>query len=241
VTNRRGAVASCALLAVVSWGVAFAYVARNEWFDVHDLRPFAFWCILAGAVAYPTVRWIQRWAASSRTGAILGVASVTGVAFGIAWTFVVMLILGGWIGGFGFPVLLCWITGSVFGHVGSAVFVRPRLLPAAAGLALALPISTGVVLAWLSAAPPEAVVYLRPGATADQVRSFWDESFTSVEDRRFLKTMSAADDGARRGIRLSFQPRTSKERRASILSAARSLPFVEEVLDAPPDAREDWP
>jgi hypothetical protein len=242
--NRWHALGPALLLAVVSWTVALAHVARNYWFDAGDLRPFAFWCVVAGVLAYPALRTLKRRTARAGSLLLLCIASLAGLVFAVAWTFLVALVLGGWMGAFGFPVLLCWIVGSVFGFLASAVVVWPRIWPAAGGLAAALPIATAAVLSWLSHAPADAIVYLKPGTTHEQATHVWNEVLATPTERGFkhlegVQSMAAADDDARQGIRLSFQPGTSEERKAAILALARAVPFVDEIVDTPRPTQED--
>jgi hypothetical protein len=232
------------LLAAVSWAVALVDVARDYWFGAADLRPFAFWCLLAAAFAHPAMRSLQRRTARARNLVLVSVASLAGLAFGVAWTYLVALILGGWIGAFGFPVLLCWIVGSVVGFLGSAVAIRPRVWLGAAASAVALPIAAAGILAWLSQAPPDAIVYFKPGTTHEQVTHVWNEVVATPTARgtthlEGVQSMAAAGDATREGIRLSFRPGTSEERKTEILSRTDPVPYVDEIVDTPRATRED--
>jgi hypothetical protein len=242
--TRWHALGPALLLAVVSWAVALVDVARDYWFGAGDLRPFAFWCLLAAAFAYPAMRSLQRYAARVRNVVLVSVASLAGLAFGVAWTFLVALILGGWIGAFGFPVLLCWIVGSVVGFLGSAVAIRPRVWLGAASFAVAVPVAAAGALAWLSQAPADAIVYFKPGTTHEQVAHVWNEVLATPTERGTehldgVQSMAAAGDATRQGIRLSFRPGTSEERKAEILSRTDSVPYVDEIVDTPRPTRED--
>ncbi len=243
-SSRWYALGPALLLAVVSWVVALVAVARHSWFSAGDLHPFAFWCLLAAAFAYPAMRTLQRGTAGAGNLTLLSAASVAGLSFGVVWTFLVALVMGGWIGAFGFPVLLCWIVGSVVGFLGSAVAIRPRVWLGAGALAVGVPIAVAGVLAWLSITPPDAVVYFKSGTTHEQVSRVWTEVLGIPTERGTklldgVQSMAAAGDATRRGIRLSFRPGTSEERRAEILSRTDSVPYVEEIVDTPRPTRED--
>lgn len=232
------------LLAVVSWAVALAYVARYYWTDAGDLRSFALWCLLAAALACPAMRILQLRGTRMGSLLLLSIASLAGLAFGIAYTYLMALIVGGWIGAFGFPVLLCSIVGSVVGFLAVCVALRPRVWLAAGGLAVALPIAAAAVMAWRSQAPPDAIVYFTQGTTDEQIAHVWNEVLGVPTNRGTkpldgVQSMAAAGDSTRRGIRLSFQPGTSEEPRAAILSRARSVPFVNDIVDAPRPTPED--
>jgi hypothetical protein len=230
-TSRWAALGSSALLVLVSELAAFVWVARNDWLDAGDLDTFALWSILGAAPAYPVLRRMQRIAVHAGGAVLLFIAALEGVLYGFAWSFLVTLVLSDDIAGFGFPVLLCWVTGSVAAFLSSAVMVRPRIWPGAAGLILAIPVALGALLAWRSAAPPDAIVRLRQGTTQDQIMSVWTDGLEPLEG---VRSISAWDTATRPGLRISFQPRTSKGHRDEILSRARSLPFVEEIVDVTP-------
>src|SRR5262245_15965042 len=100
-TSRRAALGASALLVLVSWLMAFAWVARNNWFDAGDLGTFAFWCFLGAAPAYPVLRRMQRIAVVAGGGVLLFIAALEGVLYGIAWSFLVTLVLSYDIAGFG--------------------------------------------------------------------------------------------------------------------------------------------
>jgi hypothetical protein len=232
------------LVALVSWSVALAYVARNDWFSAGDLGAFGFWCLMSAALAYPALRLLQRHVGSARTALLLLIAAVAGIAFGLAWTLLVVSLLGGAIGAFGFPVFLCWLTGSIVGFLASAVLIRPRATAAAACAALILSGSASALLAWMSTPPPDAIIYFKVGTTREQINHVENEILSTPTPRGFrlpagVRGMTAAGNGIREGFRLSFWPGVSQGTRAAVLDRLRSVSLVEEIADAKPLTRAD--
>jgi hypothetical protein len=100
----------------VAEGIALA-TAGTE-----DFGAFILWTIPSGAISAFLGTVLAR--STQSIGRIPGMAlsAVSGCVFGVLWTYLVGRLLGPWIGAFGAPVLLCWISA------GATSFFAARLL-----------------------------------------------------------------------------------------------------------------
>jgi hypothetical protein len=164
-TDRLIALTSSILFPTFSVGVAGAFVIANDGFGSDDLGSFGFWSALPLVILYPTVRrldqHLQHW------NTIFGYFAAVILAFLFAyfWTCIVALILGGWIGAFSFPVLFCWLIGSLVALTCPLIARRPGSRPAAGALLFTICIGIYFLFRWLSTPVPDLIVYLRHGLT----------------------------------------------------------------------------
>lgn len=63
-------------------------------------------------------RLTRRWSSLARVVLV----SLSGASIGFGWTLVVAMLLGPWFGAFSFPVVYCWIAGSIAGLLGMNLF-----------------------------------------------------------------------------------------------------------------------
>jgi hypothetical protein len=97
----------------VSEGLAIVWVMGRRGFGIHDLVPFAAWCLLYGVVVagvgcmfnstLSRVSGPRRWI----SGAALG------LAVSAVWTVVVYSLLGSWVLAFSFPTVWFWAIGAI--------------------------------------------------------------------------------------------------------------------------------
>jgi hypothetical protein len=98
---------------LVSEGLALLWVLLRRGFGLHDLLPFAVWCLLygvvvglAGRVFGSTLRRAtgpRRWLASSALG----------VAVSVVWTVAVYTLLGPWVLAMSFPIAWFWAIAAI--------------------------------------------------------------------------------------------------------------------------------
>lgn len=96
----------------ISTLVAFFYVINNDWFGKGDIDGFACFTLVLSSLSlflFTPSRKLY-----SRLSLILGilVALLLSVTQTIAFTTIVWLLLGPWIGAYSFPILWCWLAGT---------------------------------------------------------------------------------------------------------------------------------
>jgi len=105
-------------------GAAVAYVANHHWFALGDLRLFALWtlplAVLCALLAGSLRAWARTLAGRVRW---LSLAAI-GALIGGAWAYMAALLLGGWIAGFGVPVLYCWGFGGALAGIATGWVAR---------------------------------------------------------------------------------------------------------------------
>ena len=115
---------------------ALAYSAAHAWWDLHDVPTYAGWTFPLG-VACGALSAALRSAVRSSGGQVRwAAAAAVGGTLGLLWSYTAALLLGGWIFGFGFPVLYCWVFGGVAAGVSAAVLARREASPGMQSLAL---------------------------------------------------------------------------------------------------------
>jgi hypothetical protein len=103
---------------------ALAYTAAHAWWDLHDVPTYAGWTIPL-AVACGALSAALRSVIRGSGGQVRWTAAAAvGGALGLLWSYTAALLLGGWIFGFGFPVLYCWVFGGVAAGLSAAVLAR---------------------------------------------------------------------------------------------------------------------
>jgi hypothetical protein len=97
----------------VSEGLAIVWVMGRRGFGIHDLVPFAAWCLLYGVV----VACVGRLFSSTLSRAAGPRRWISGAALGLAvsvvWTVVVYWLLGPWVLAFSFPTAWIWAIGAI--------------------------------------------------------------------------------------------------------------------------------
>jgi hypothetical protein len=142
--SRLTYIKAVAIFTLASFGVAIILLATNGWFGAGDLISFAMWTILwslpLSALVALYVRWSTKWSQPIR----YAVASFLGLLIGYLLTILLEIILGLWFATFSFPVLYCWLFGSLLS------FLLPISGPSwkswGIGFGLALILSVGSVV-----------------------------------------------------------------------------------------------
>jgi hypothetical protein len=107
------AVISGAAAAALPWVAAVGQVVLNRGYEAGDLAPFGFWSALYG-LGMVGVSWLLveiTLDLSPPTRYLIG--TLIGLATALACTVLISVVLGPWMGGFGFPVLSFWALGGV--------------------------------------------------------------------------------------------------------------------------------
>lgn len=167
-------------------------------------------------------------------------------------------VVGGWVSPFVASGMVCAATFWIVAVSRNPAFAQPRgrrpgrqengALPAPArrgriwprALLVGLLLFAAIVLVvylW-TAPPPDLIVYLKPDASPDEVRTVWNTvlsrphaSGTGHQPLAGISTLTRLDSEGRPGIRVSLHARTSRERRRAIRSLAERSPLVERVVD----------
>jgi hypothetical protein len=112
---KLAALSSGGVASVLPVCAAASKVALDQGFEAGDLIPFGIWSAMFGMVMIG-VGWLlveitldvhQRWPYLA--------ASIVAPLIAVLFTMFVALVLGPWIGGFGFPILGFWVLGGVVG------------------------------------------------------------------------------------------------------------------------------
>jgi hypothetical protein len=233
------ALAGSTLFLSVSYAIALGFLAKRNWFGSGDLPAFRFWTALAAALVFPILVLLSSLSRKWSTVHLFLWSGACGLVGGYAWTLVVAAYLGPWIRAFSVPVLYCWTVGSLAAFLGVAALWRRGTWPAGLGASAALAVLVFVVLRWLSTPPPDLIVYLKAGATNDDVNQVWSEvlqkphpSGNGRQHLEGIRSLSRADGADGPGIRVGFQPGTSRTRRAQIRTAVLASPLVARAVDA---------
>lgn len=224
-------------------GAAVLYLAGNAWFGAGDLWAMLFWSVLLGALLAIVVGPLSRRLAAAPTLWRYAALVPLGGLLGYLWTWVVALLLGGWIGAFSFPVLFCWVAGGLLGGVAAAWSGRPRSWPAALALGAAVAFALGQLNAYARAPAPRVRVIVKPGASAAEVDRVWTEVLGRPTGRPgehdLLDGLSSVAASGQVGesavLTVSFTKRTSRRQRDSLVALIRRSPLVARVDTVVPD------
>jgi len=110
------------------------------------------------------------------------------------------------------------------------------------GLAFIAPHAADILFENLATPLPDAVIYFKPGTTDEQHNYAMDQLFRAPSEQgsQFIDGIEGLSSiGERRGIRISFRPRTNSALRAMIISHAGSANFVDRIIDARRITKED--
>jgi hypothetical protein len=125
--------------AVVGTGAAFlcAEVAAIATAGSQDQFAFLFWTLpLCVAVAAQFALLASGTFRETRLSLLACLSGLVGFIEGVAYTFVVAMFLGPWIGAFGMPVLYCWAGAGAAASLAAVLAVRKGTVSAIAGTAL---------------------------------------------------------------------------------------------------------
>ena len=218
--------------------VAIVFVVLNGGFGVGDVTSFVFYSLPFAALSGLIARLVRRPSDALHPALRLPLAVVAGVAAGIAWTFVVALLLGPWIGAFSFPVLFCWSAGGAAAMVALAAAGWARqwlVIPTAVVLSSAVAL---LLVTQLRARDErlDVVVYFEAGVTSQEVSDFWSESLTEPQEsgvigRGHLEGIRSigASYGTPMYIFIELDAGVSEAERQEILERLRSSPLVARV------------
>jgi hypothetical protein len=195
---------------------------------------------------FPVFAWYSTRFVGAPAALALVASVVAGGLVGLAWTLGVAVILGGWIGAFSFPVLLCWITGAAAAFSGVSALRHTRLwLPAIVFIGV-LPAGMRAGSEWAFPQPPDAVVYFKPGTTRQEMNYVMNEVLSRPHSagRGFaplegISSLGTGDGHGGRGLRVSFWRGVRKSTREAILSPVRELDVVAAVVDEKPVSWSD--
>ena len=102
------------------------YVALRKGFGAGDVYAFLIWgtpfSLLLGVLALVFVCVTQRIVVFLR----IIFALFLGAACGIAWTIVVLFLLGQWFMAFSFPVIYFWMVGGIAGMLFASIYAARR-------------------------------------------------------------------------------------------------------------------
>jgi hypothetical protein len=108
----------------VSSLAALAFSAARAWWDLHDVPSYVGWTVPL-ALACGALAAALRQTLRTPTGRVHWVAAtVVGAVLGVLWSYMAAMLLGGWIFGFGFPVLYCWSLGGAAAGLSAAALAR---------------------------------------------------------------------------------------------------------------------
>ena len=236
--NRIAAVLGVTAFPVISWMFAATYVAAHAGFGAGDLWAFGFWSVLPALPAYPVLRLFDRRSHSWTAATAYGAAVFLGLVGGVLWTLVVASILGGWIGAFSFPVLLCWLSGSLAAFITCALTRRVRTWPVAVALVPVPVLAAFAALGIVFARPPDLLIHVAPATTPEQLETIHSEvlgipsptghGYAHIDG---VQTVSRADRDGEARIRVGFFPGTSDERRAKVVDRVLASPLVARTSD----------
>ena len=126
--STTAAVISGAIAAIVPLGLATGQVVLNRGFEAGDLVPFGIWSAPFGVIV-AVLSWLLVEITLDLPQQPRYVAgAVVGVGAGWAYTILVAVFLGLWMGAWGFPVLLYWAFGGI---VALSLAVRLTVEPSA--------------------------------------------------------------------------------------------------------------
>ena len=217
--------------------VALWYLSRNDWFGLSDLKPMITWTLPFGAIEGGLLAASVSRIRTSAVWLRYLVAVAVGSTIAAIWTLLAMLLLGGWIAAFSFPVALCWLVGGAFGGVVAAFVTATRTWPAAAVLSTLVFLALLKATAYAEAPQPTYRVVIRAGASQAAVDSVW----THVLSRPTGRVNEHAHLPGFRGIVLSGQEgesvvlefvldkSLSLDQRNSIVATVRSSSLVTRV------------
>ena len=239
--NRNSAVLGGVVAIVGAVGAAVVYLASNAWFGAGDLPAMIFWSLPLGIIIAVTVGVLSRRLAIARTRWHYVAFVPIGAILGFVWTIAAAFILGGWIGAFSFPVLFCWIFGGVSGGIAAAWINHPRSWPTGlllAGIALA---ALGRLNAYAQAPEPQVRVFVKPGATSDEVQHVWNEVLghpTGRQNEHYmlpeLSSVSASGyEGESAILTVAIRKSTSQRQLDSLVALIRRSPLVVRVDTVP--------
>jgi MFS family permease len=122
--SRRAALISGATTLLAAPALAAMYVAANGGFGASDLGAFTFWSAFLAALVSTIAPALVRSGAKRRRRVATMVAALVGLLVGVAYTFVVALVLGPMVHAFSFPILYLWAVAAALG-LALAALLRP--------------------------------------------------------------------------------------------------------------------
>jgi hypothetical protein len=230
---------------LASIAAAVSYLATNNWFGAGDLYGMAVWslplAVLVGLGARSSSAWLNRRPAS----VAYPIAILIGGGLGFLTSLLAAFVLGGWLGGFSFPVFFCWVFGGVIGLVSVVWTGRRQTWPAAVLLALAAAVVLARANAYAQAPAPRIRVYAKANATPAEVHQIWTDVIgqphPSGQGDKMLDGLSGASasgqDGPHQVLTVSFRKATRRARRDSIIARIRRSPLVARVEPVPASDR----
>lgn len=245
-TLKHCTAALAALVAVLaSVAVAVAYLATNQWFGVGDLPGMLIWSLPLGALIYLCFRPLVARLGESRALWRYAALVMVGGVLGIVWTVATMLILGGWIMAFSFPVPFCWVAAGLLAGIAAAWLPVRRSWPIASVLVVIVLLGLARLNAYAQAPEPRVRVVMAEGTSDADINTFWQEVIGRPGQRpgefEVLEGISGAGvtgyEGERPVFTVSFRKRLDTERRNALIAHIQKSPLVERVEIMPQSDR----
>ncbi len=220
---------------------AIAYLASNRWFGAGDLSAMAVWSLPLGAIAALVSLPLGSTPKNRRALLRYLLPLVGGPLVGISWTYFAALLLGGWIGAFSFPVLFCWVFAATCGLTLAAWLPQRSTWPWAATLLAVSIVALGRANAYASAPEPRVTLYLKPGATPDEVQQVWEtvvgRPSSTGQGHDLLPGISGVGASGYLGdqamLTVSFWKGTRKTSRDSVIALILQSPLVQRIEPVP--------
>lgn len=232
--NRNSSLLAGVVAVAGAVAAAAAYLSFNGWFGARDLPAMIVWSLPLGMMTAVTVRVLSRRLAGAKALWHYVALAPVGVVLGVAWTFIVAFVMGGWIGTFSFPVLLCWVFGGASAGIAAAWINHPRSWPTGllvGGIAL---VALGRLNAYAQAPEPQVRVVVKPGATSDELQRVWNEVLGHPTGRGAEHSMlpelayvsASGYEGGSAILTIALRKTTSQRERDSLIALIRRSPLV---------------